>query len=101
MSVLLAHPGIGMSELARGAVVAPASLTRHIDRLVSQALVVRRIDPTDKRRVVVALSSHGLDVAHAIRAVEEAVEQTLADELGSRRWQSWAGDLRVLPPLVG
>lgn len=101
MSVLLLRPGIGMSELAHGAVVSPASLTRHIDRLVSQALVVRRVDPDDKRRVVVALSPRGVDVARAVRAAEEAVEQMLADELGARRWQSLAGDLRVLPPLVG
>lgn len=101
MSVLLARPGIGMSDLAHGAVVAPASLTRHVDRLVSTALVVRRMDPDDKRRVVVALSARGSEVARAIREAEEAVEQILAEELGARRWQSLAGDLRVLPPLVG
>lgn len=101
MSVLLARPGISMSELAHGAVVAPASLTRHVDRLVSQALVVRRVDPDDKRRVAVALSARGSDIAWTIRRAEEAVERILADELGARRWQSLTGDLRVLPPLVG
>lgn len=75
VSVLLARPGIGMSELAAAAVLPAATLTRHMDRLVERALVVRRIDPADKRRVVAALSPRGHAIASTIRAAEHRIEQ--------------------------
>ena len=65
------HPGITMTSLATSAVVAAASLTRHVDRLVELALVVRRIDPADRRRAVLALSSRGADLAARLLAAEE------------------------------
>ena len=65
------HPGITMTSLATSAVVAAASLTRHVDRLVELALVVRRIDPADRRRGVLALSPRGADLAARLLAAEE------------------------------
>ena len=81
LTVLRERAGIRMSELAEAAVVPAATLTRHMDRLASRALVVRRIDPDDKRRVVAALSSHGLRIADLIRAAELDIEATLGFEL--------------------
>jgi len=64
------HPGIGMSSLASTAVVPGATLTRHTDKLVELGLVVRHVDPADKRRAVLALSPRGRALATRLRAEE-------------------------------
>ena len=65
------HPGIGMSSVAATAVVPAASLTRHMDKLVERGVVVRRVDPADRRRVVVALSPGGRALAARLREAEQ------------------------------
>lgn len=72
LAVVGDEPGLGMSEVAQRAVVAQASLTRHTDRLVEIGLVVRRADPLDKRRVVVALSPRGQEYVDRVVAAERA-----------------------------
>lgn len=67
-------PGMGMTEVASAAVVAAASLTRHVDRLVERGIVVRRMDPQDKRRAVVALSPRGREYAARLAAAESSVD---------------------------
>ncbi len=66
-------PGLGMGEIATLAVVPAASLTRHMDKLVEQGIVVRRIDPGDRRRSVVALSPRGEEYAARLRAAEAGI----------------------------
>lgn len=73
LAVIEDEPGLGMSEVAVAAVVPAASLTRHMDRLVERALVVRRADPGDGRRAVVALSPRGQTYAAQLRAVEQSL----------------------------
>ncbi len=65
------HPGIGMSSVGTTAVVPAATLTRHMDKLVELGVVVRRVDPADRRRVVVALSPRGSALAARLRAEEQ------------------------------
>ncbi|CAB4730233.1 unannotated protein [freshwater metagenome] len=76
LAVLDEHPGTSMTLLAATAVVPAASLTRHVDRLVERALVVRRIDPDDRRRTVLALSPRGSAVARALSSVEAGTGST-------------------------
>ncbi len=73
IAVIGDEPGLTMSEIATAAVVPAASLTRHVDRLVAQGIVVRRIDPDDRRRAVAALSPHGAAYADRLRAAERSV----------------------------
>ncbi len=73
IAVIDDEPGLGMSEVAVAAVVPAASLTRHMDRLVERGLVVRRADPEDGRRAVVALSPRGQTYAVRLRSVEQSV----------------------------
>lgn len=97
LSVLLDRPGLPMAALAEAAVVPSATLTRHVDRLVERAMVVRRIDPTDKRRAVTALSPMGEDLAVRLRAEERALEAELADGLGPERYAALARELSLVP----
>ena len=70
IAVVDEQPGIGMSTVASEAVVPPATLTRHMDKLVARGLVVRHVDPADKRRVVLALSPRGQALAARLREAE-------------------------------
>lgn len=70
LAALLEQPGLRMTDLAEAAALPAATLTRHVDRLVEHALVIRRIDPDDKRRAVVALSGPGERLAERLRSIE-------------------------------
>lgn len=48
-----------MSELAEFAMVPAPSLTRLVDRMVSDNLVYRKVDPRDRRRVLVRAAPRG------------------------------------------
>ncbi|MGZ0145897.1 MarR family winged helix-turn-helix transcriptional regulator [Kribbella sp. WER1] len=78
MAALREEPGRPMSLLAESAVLPAASLTRHVDKLVERGLVLRRIHPDDKRRIVAALSPVGGTVAERIGGVQQDLEADLA-----------------------
>lgn len=73
VAVIGDEPGLGMGEIATLAVVPAATLTRHMDKLVERGVVVRRVDPDDKRRSVAALSPRGQEYAARLRAAERSV----------------------------
>lgn len=100
MALLHEQPGIPMSALAQGAVLPSASATRHVDKLVERGMVIRRIDPADKRRAVTALSPRGLEIANRILAEERAVEEAIADGLGIDRLKAMTRDLAMLPHVI-
>ncbi|KWX05440.1 hypothetical protein TH66_02345 [Carbonactinospora thermoautotrophica] len=59
LGVLADGEGHPMSEIAEAVVVPAPTLTRIIDRMVENNLVYRRIDPIDRRRVLVFCSARG------------------------------------------
>ncbi|MCD9154870.1 MarR family winged helix-turn-helix transcriptional regulator [Aeromicrobium duanguangcaii] len=77
LAALREQPGLRMTDLAELAVLPAASLTRHVDHLVEHALVIRRVDPADKRRAVVALSGLGEQLAARVHDIEAAVAEDL------------------------
>jgi DNA-binding MarR family transcriptional regulator len=79
MLALHEEPGQPMSVLAEAAALPAASLTRHVDKLVERGLVLRRIHPDDKRRIVTALSPIGGTVAERIATAQRGLEADLAD----------------------
>lgn len=74
LAALAESPGVRMSDLAEAAVLPPATLTRHVDRLVETALVVRRIDAEDRRIALVALSARGATLVAQLLAAEQRVQ---------------------------
>ena len=78
MAALHDEPGQPMSLLAESAVLPAASLTRHVDKLVERGLVLRRIHPDDKRRIVTALSPVGGTVADRLAAAQRRLEPEVA-----------------------
>jgi len=89
LAALAETPGVRMSDLAEAAVLPPATLTRHVDRLAETALVVRRIDAEDRRIALVALSARGATLVAQLLAAEQRVQAVRSKrdapkEMGSR-----------------
>ncbi|MFF0268228.1 MarR family winged helix-turn-helix transcriptional regulator [Kribbella sp. NPDC004536] len=78
MAALRTEPGQPMSVLAQSAVLPAASLTRHVDKLVERGLVLRRVHPSDKRRVLTALSPVGGTVADRLAETQRELEGLLS-----------------------
>lgn len=77
--------GHTMTEIAAHALVPAPTLTKIVDRLVDSALVYRRPDDTDRRRVLVLLSAHGREeyerlAPEVARAEDDALDLLDADE---------------------
>jgi DNA-binding MarR family transcriptional regulator len=64
--------GHSMGDLAAAVLMPHPTLTKAVDRLIEDALVYRRQDETDRRRVAVFLAGRG---EQAIRRLDEAAEQ--------------------------
>lgn len=61
-------PGIGARELATRERVSPPALTKHVDRLERDGLVVRTPSPDDRRRVGLTLSDEGRRTLRRVRS---------------------------------
>ena len=81
-----------MGELATRALVEPPTLTKIVDRMVSDALVFRSPDPNDRRRVLILLAPAGQALIKRLRKVPAAQEQRLAKQLSRAK----ANELRSL-----
>ena len=100
LAALAVLPGQTMTELSRAAVLPPASLTRHMDRLVARGLVLRKAAADDRRRVVAALSPTGLAAWNRVHARELQVHDELRATLGASRFGSLTSELGALLELL-
>ncbi len=57
-------------------------MTRIVDKLVDGGFVVRRVDATDRRRVLIYLSARGKAKVRKLARQESAVKAALTAELG-------------------
>ncbi|GAA5087873.1 MarR family winged helix-turn-helix transcriptional regulator [Nocardia iowensis] len=71
------HP---MSHLAEATLLTGANLTRLIDGMISDNLVHRKVDDTDRRRVLVFPTRRGL---LAYQGMNRAISESRLDELGT------------------
>lgn len=60
--------GIGLRELAARERVSPPAMTKHVDRLERDGLVVRTPSAEDRRRVGVSLTDEGQRVLRRVRS---------------------------------
>jgi len=61
-------PGIGVRELAARERISPPALTKHVDRLERDGLVVRTPSPDDKRRIGLTLTDEGQRALRRVRS---------------------------------
>ncbi|WP_438352312.1 MarR family winged helix-turn-helix transcriptional regulator [Microbacterium sp. CJ88] len=70
-------------ELADHTMITTGGLTKRVDRLEARGLVRRRVEASDGRRRLVALTDTGLEVIDAVIAVHLDTEHALVAELGA------------------
>lgn len=87
------HP---MSDVADYTMLAPATLTRVIDRLVEVNLIYRRADLGDRRRVLVHLAPRGRSLYRRLAAAVEREEAALTAALDEGERDQLAELLRRL-----
>lgn len=73
---------IPMRELASNVLVEPANLTKIIDRMTSQGLVIRIPDEQDRRRVLVTLAPAGKEKNDQLNGIEKEHESYVREVLG-------------------
>jgi len=72
------------SGLAKNLRIEGATVTRHLDRLERQGLVVRSRDPEDRRQISVRLTPSGKLLHRRLRAVARRVDERVCEGLTER-----------------
>jgi len=82
LGALRGGEGFTMSEMSTAMAIPPPTLTRIVDKLVDGGFVLRRVDATDRRRVLIYLSARGKSKVRRLARQEAALKATLAEEFG-------------------
>jgi DNA-binding MarR family transcriptional regulator len=92
--------GHSMTDLAEAVLMPHPTLTKAVDRLVDDAVVYRRQDTADRRRVAVYLSDLGHDLVARLdrRAAEHHADVTAA--FGTERTERLMRELAALAGVV-
>jgi DNA-binding MarR family transcriptional regulator len=96
LGVLTRHGLMRLGALSEYLRIAPRSTTEVVDALEVAGLVERRTDPCDRRATLVALTSHGEEVAARIRAARAAEAEGFFARLDEADRTSLARILRTL-----
>jgi len=89
---LAARRTMPMTDLAQATLITGPTLTRTVDRLVSEGLIYRTADASDRRRVLVALTPRGRNTRNRLAEAVAAAEREALE--------SWGLDLDALRELV-
>lgn len=84
LQALVDGHGHSMGELAGAALMNHPTLTKTIDRMVSEALVYRRQDVADRRRVAVYIATRGRALLRRLDGHALEHQAVLSDALGDR-----------------
>lgn len=96
LRTLTRHDTMRPSALSEHLRIAPRSATDVLDSLEAKELVQRRPDPEDRRATLVALTSHGVEVANDIRAASGSEAERIFDRLTPADRKQLARILRLL-----
>jgi DNA-binding MarR family transcriptional regulator len=88
--------GHSMGDLADAALMPHPTLTKAVDRLVDDALVYRRQDPIDRRRVAVYLSDRGEALVGRLDACVAAHHDAVESAYGRQRTERLMRELSRL-----
>jgi MarR family transcriptional regulator, organic hydroperoxide resistance regulator len=84
LKLLAERNGRSMGELAQVALLNHPTLTKTIDRMVSQALVYRRADRTDGRRVLIFISERGRALNDRLNRLAHQHQTEIVQSCGDR-----------------
>ncbi len=88
LSLLSEKNGRSMSDLTQAALLNHPTLTKMIDRMISGALVYRRADPKDGRRVLIFISEHGRAVNERLNRLANQHQAELVEGYGDRQTEA-------------
>jgi DNA-binding MarR family transcriptional regulator len=84
LKLLAESNGRSMGELAEAALLNHPTLTKTIDRMVSQALVYRRADKADGRKVLIFISAQGRATIERLNRLANSQEAEIVETYGGR-----------------
>jgi DNA-binding MarR family transcriptional regulator len=84
LKVLSDGNGHSMGELADAVLLNHPTLTKMIDRMVSDALVYRVQDPTDRRKVLMFVSDRGMGLCKRLNSLAMSQEQHILENYGDK-----------------
>lgn len=84
LKVLSDGKGHSMGELAETVLLNHPTLTKMIDRMVSDSLVYRLHDLDDRRKVVMYCSDRGKELAKRLNLLAQSQETHIAENYGDR-----------------
>lgn len=98
LEALDAHEKLAMGEIATMSLIDPPTLTKIVDKMVSEGWVYRAPDPNDRRRVLILTAPAGKALYKRLRGISTAQEQRIVDQLQSDK----AAELKnLLRELIG
>jgi MarR family transcriptional regulator, organic hydroperoxide resistance regulator len=84
LKVLSAGNGRSMGELAESVLLNHPTLTKIIDRMVSDALVYRVQDPNDRRKVLMFCSDRGKALCQRLNSLAMSQEAHIVENYGNK-----------------
>lgn len=85
LKLLAEKNGRSMGELAEAALLNHPTLTKTIDRMVSAALVYRRADKGDGRRVLIFIAERGRAVIQRLNKLANSHQAEIVESYGNRQ----------------
>ena len=85
-----------MNELSQELGLAMSTLTRIIDVLVKNEIVMRQQSTQDRRKVCVELTDKGKDLAEKLKVCGEKFWQKIIDEIPREKMDEIANNLQIL-----
>jgi MarR family transcriptional regulator, organic hydroperoxide resistance regulator len=84
LKVLGDGSGHSMGELADAVLLNHPTLTKMIDRMISDALVYRVQDPTDRRKVLMFVSDRGKALSKRLNSLAVSQEEHILENYGNK-----------------
>ena len=84
LKVLSDGKGHSMGDLADAVLLNHPTLTKMVDRMVSDALVYRVQDPDDRRKVVMFISDRGKTLTQRLNSLALSQEPHIAENYGNK-----------------
>lgn len=92
----LASGATDATQLVEAIGVTKQAVSKVIDVLVGEELVVRRTNEEDRRRTDLELTSRGRRTVEAIRSAVRSTEHAFVEEVGAEAWETTVATLATL-----
>lgn len=89
-------PKIALNELAEALNLDSSTMSRTVNKLVTNGLAKRDIDPVDRRYVTISLTDSGMNHFHAIESDQNAYFRKVYETIPVQKQQQVLESLRIL-----